>query len=231
MRFTARVVVVLIATTSLLAHDPITTKVTWEREIAPLFEARCISCHAPGGRAPMSLRTYEEARPWARAIREEVLARRMPRWRVARGYGDFKNDPSLSAFEIALITAWVDGGAPKSLPNRGKPPLAAAPRSPAPEPRAPTGVGAVHSLDCESQVLPAGRLLSLRPTLRAGGSLRLTLHFPDGRAEPLIWVRDFDPAFSETYELRAPAALSPGTRLSAEPSPRDGCRVGFVIGP
>ena len=53
------------------------------------------------------------ARPWARAIKEEVLTRRMPKWQAARGYGDFSNDPSLSPFEIALMVAWADGGAPR----------------------------------------------------------------------------------------------------------------------
>ncbi|MEX2660677.1 MAG: hypothetical protein WD227_02060 [Vicinamibacterales bacterium] len=103
-----------IAATTLSAHDPISTKVTWEREIGPLVQARCVSCHSPGGRAPMSLMTYEEARPWARAIREEVLTRRMPMWHIVRGYGDFSNDPSLSPFEVALFAAWADGGAPAS---------------------------------------------------------------------------------------------------------------------
>ena len=103
---------VLLISGSLAAHDRITTKVTWDREIAPIVRARCVTCHSPGGRAPMPLTTYEEARPWAKAIKEEVLARRMPKWHVVRGYGDFKNDPSLSAFEIALVAAWADGGAP-----------------------------------------------------------------------------------------------------------------------
>src|SRR5687767_12742914 len=97
---------------SALAHDRITTKITWERDIAPIVQARCVSCHSAGGKAPMALTTYEEARPWAKAIKEEVLARRMPKWANARGWGDFSNDPSLSAFEIALIAAWADGGAP-----------------------------------------------------------------------------------------------------------------------
>ncbi len=71
----------------------------------------------------MALTTYEEARPWARAIREEVLARRMPKWHVVRGYGNFSNDPSLSAFEVALFAAWADGGAPRVLPPKaGAPP-------------------------------------------------------------------------------------------------------------
>ncbi len=61
----------------------------------------------------MSLASYEAARPWARAIKEEVLTRRMPKWQAARGYGDFSNDPSLSPFQIALVVAWADGGAPR----------------------------------------------------------------------------------------------------------------------
>jgi hypothetical protein len=231
MKTTPLLGVLVIATTSLLAHDPITTKVTWEREIAPLFQARCVSCHAPGGRAPMSLATYEAARPWARAIREEVLARRMPKWHVVRGYGDFRNDPSLSAFEIALITAWVDGGAPKRLPDTGRPPATAPPTFAAVTSRTAGDGGRALSIECTSQDLPAGRLLSVSPVLRAGGSLRLTLHFPDGRAEPLIWIRDFDPEFARTYELRAPATLPPGSRLSAEPTSHDGCRVGLFIAP
>ena len=63
----------------------------------------------------MSLATYEDARPWARAIKEEVMTRRMPKWQAVRGYGDFSNDPSLSAFDIALVVAWADGGAPKGI--------------------------------------------------------------------------------------------------------------------
>src|SRR5688572_28820059 len=107
---------------SALAHDRITTKITWERAIAPIVEARCVSCHSPGGKAPMPLTTYEEARPWAKAIKEEVLARRMPKWPMVRGYGDFRNDRSLSSFEIALMAAWADGGAPAfAKATAGKP--------------------------------------------------------------------------------------------------------------
>ena len=73
----------------ILAHDRITTKVTWDREIAPIVR-RAVCLPLPGGRAPMPLTTYEEARPWAKAIKEEVLARRMPKWHVVRGYGDFR---------------------------------------------------------------------------------------------------------------------------------------------
>ena len=85
-------------TLALGAHDRITTRVTWDREIAPIFSARCADCHRAGGKSTISLTTYQEARPWAVAIKEEALTRRMPKWSAARGYGDFANDPSLSPF-------------------------------------------------------------------------------------------------------------------------------------
>ena len=95
------------------AHDPITTKVTWSKEIVRIVTARCAGCHMKDGVAPMPLTSFEDARPWAKAIKAQVVSRRMPRWPAARGFGEFENDASLSPFEIAVIAAWVDGGAPK----------------------------------------------------------------------------------------------------------------------
>jgi hypothetical protein len=204
-------VLLLAPLASVSAHDPITTKVSWDREIAPIFAARCVSCHSADGPAPMSLASYADARPWARAIREEVLARRMPKWPVVRGYGDFSNDPSLSAFEIALITAWVDGGAPRTL----KSPVAAA-VAPLPAQAGPaeplTGAKDV-ALPCGTQPMPAGTLLAIQPKLPEGGGVRATLVSPDASEEPLLWIRGFDPHVSQPLRLRVPAAIAPGTRL------------------
>ena len=99
------------------AHDPITTKVTFAREVRAIFAARCVVCHAPGGSAPMPLTTYEEVRPWARAIKEQILTRRMPKWHAARGFGAFENDPTLTPFEQSLLVSWVDGGLPEGTPQ------------------------------------------------------------------------------------------------------------------
>jgi hypothetical protein len=106
-------VLVILLTARTSAHDPITTKVTWSREISRIVERRCAGCHRPDGVAPMPLTSYEQIRPWVKAVKEEVVSRRMPKWPAARGVGDFENDRSLSPFEVELIAAWVDGGAPK----------------------------------------------------------------------------------------------------------------------
>ena len=79
----------LLAALPAFAHDVITTKITYNREILRIIQARCASCHKPGGTA-FSLLTYDEARPWAKAIQEEVLERRMPPWGAIKGFGDFQ---------------------------------------------------------------------------------------------------------------------------------------------
>jgi hypothetical protein len=95
------------------AHEPITTKVRFNKEVVRIFERSCLSCHRPGGIALFSLATYEEARPWAKAIKEEMLEKRMPVWHAVKGFGDFRNAPRLTQREVDLIVNWVEGGAPK----------------------------------------------------------------------------------------------------------------------
>jgi hypothetical protein len=91
---------------------------TFTRDIAPIFQAKCEACHRPESIAPMSLRTYAEARPWARSIRARVDARQMPPWHIDKTVGiqSFKNDRSLSDVQIATILKWVDQGAPQGNP-------------------------------------------------------------------------------------------------------------------
>jgi hypothetical protein len=95
------------------AHEPITTKVRFNKEVVRIFERSCLSCHRPGGIALFSLATYEEARPWAKAIKEEMLEKRMPVWHAVKGFGNFRNAPRLTQREMDLIVNWVEGGAPK----------------------------------------------------------------------------------------------------------------------
>jgi hypothetical protein len=94
------------------AHEPITTRVRFNKEVIRVLQRNCLGCHHPGG-AAMSLATYDEARPWAKAIKEELLEKRMPPWCAVKGYGEFSNAPSLTQRDIDMIVNWVEGGAPK----------------------------------------------------------------------------------------------------------------------
>ena len=91
------------------------TPVTFTKDVAPILQRSCQTCHRPGAVAPMSLLTYEDVRPWARSIKTKVTNREMPPWHVDRNIGitKFKNDPSLTDQEIATISKWVDSGAPR----------------------------------------------------------------------------------------------------------------------
>ncbi|MGH9752379.1 MAG: thiol-disulfide isomerase [Blastocatellia bacterium] len=91
--------------------------ITFAKQVAPIFQKRCEECHRDGGMAPMSLVTYEETRPWARAIREKVASREMPPFHAAGAVGRYLNDPRLTDEEVATIVKWVDGGAPKGDPK------------------------------------------------------------------------------------------------------------------
>ena len=92
--------------------------VTFTKDVAPIFQRSCQTCHREGAIAPMSLLTYEETRPWARSIKEKVQTRTMPPWYIDKNVGvqGFKYDRSLSDAEIVTIVAWVDAGAPRGNP-------------------------------------------------------------------------------------------------------------------
>ncbi len=104
-------------------RGPLTGPVTFSKDVAPIFQAKCQSCHEPGSIAPMSLVTYEDARPWARSIKARVAARQMPPWHIDRSVGvqKFKNDMSLTDEQIDTIVAWVDQGAPRATRPTSRP--------------------------------------------------------------------------------------------------------------
>ena len=91
-------------------------EVTFTKDVLPILQRSCQSCHRPGAIAPMSLVSYEDVRPWARSIKRNVETREMPPWYVDRRIGiqDFKDDPSLTDAEIAAIAAWVDAGSDRA---------------------------------------------------------------------------------------------------------------------
>ena len=86
---------------------------TFAKDVAPIFYDNCVTCHRPNHLAPMSLISYEDARPWARAVKSKVLAGEMPPFFADTSVRAYKNDTSLTQHEIDTIAAWVDGGAPR----------------------------------------------------------------------------------------------------------------------
>ncbi|HYL34461.1 MAG TPA: thiol-disulfide isomerase [Bryobacteraceae bacterium] len=98
-------------------------KITFHKNVEPILQARCQSCHRPGEAAPMSLLTYSEARPWAKAIKQAVLTRKMPPWFADETVGHFRNDRTLRQEEIDTLVKWADGGAIEGNPKDAPAPL------------------------------------------------------------------------------------------------------------
>jgi len=98
---------------SLAAENP-GNSVTFAKDVLKIFQEKCIECHRPNTAAPMSLETYEQARPWARSIKQRVAMRQMPPWSIDKTVGiqKFADDRSLSDEQIATVVRWVDLGAP-----------------------------------------------------------------------------------------------------------------------
>ena len=90
---------------------------TFSRDVAPILFNNCASCHRPNDIAPMSLLTYEDARPWAKSIRQQVATGNMPPWHASQPHGTFSNDRRLSEKDKDTLIRWVDGGAPKGDPK------------------------------------------------------------------------------------------------------------------
>jgi hypothetical protein len=194
------------------AHDVITTPITFSREISRLVNSRCASCHHEGGSA-FSLLTYADARPWAKAIKEEVLERRMPPWGAIKGFGEFRDDRGLTQEQIELIAEWVEGGAPegddKLLPKVPDFGGRAAPEN------TPPGIAVEGTLTLKSALTLAG----IRPTqVPEGSSLMVVATRPDGSVEPLLWLYEYKPKFSHAYWYRAGLPLPAGTKIEVTPA-------------
>jgi len=196
--------------TLLYPHDVITTKITWDREIVRLVNERCIGCHREGGTA-FSLATYEEARPWAKAIKEEVNERRMPPWGAVKGFGEFKDDQGLTQEQIELINDWVEGGAPegdparrpKDVPSDAKPVHAALSRT---------------IVDGQLTLKSAMTLKGIEPeVVPEGTSLQVIAERPDGSIEPLLWLYNYKPKFEHPYFFRQPLSFPAGTKVEITP--------------
>ena len=196
-----------------VAHELITTRVIWTQHISRIFYKRCVSCHREGGSA-FSLTRYREVRPWAKAIKNQILIRRMPPWGAVKGFGHFRNDMSLSEREIALISSWVEGGAPEGhliyMPALPDPEAFAQPDPPLSIDMAIQGVVRLDK--------PL-RALGIRPeSIPEKGSLEVIAKTPDGATQYLIWLRDYQKRWQRSYYFREPLDLPAGTRLLVHPA-------------
>jgi hypothetical protein len=109
-----------IATLGSLLAAPALAQTTFSHDVAPILYKHCAGCHHANDIAPMALITYNDARPWAAAIKEAVVTRKMPPWKADPHFGKWSNDSRLSDTDIAIVRQWVDGGRlegnPKDLP-------------------------------------------------------------------------------------------------------------------
>jgi hypothetical protein len=181
---------------------PPSGKTTFYKDVLPIFQKNCQSCHRPGEVAPMSLLTYEDARPWAIAIKMAILTQKMPPWYADPQYGHFSNERKLTPQETRTLVSWVDGGAqagdPKDQPpavqfvdgwNIGKPEMVI-------EMPQAFNIPAEGTIDYQYMVIPTGftqdtwvRAAEVRPGNRA--VVHHVIAFV--RSPESKWMRDAKP--------------------------------------
>jgi hypothetical protein len=185
---------------------------TWNREISRLVYDKCASCHRPGGTA-FSLMTYLDAQPRGNEIKDAVLARRMPPWGAVKGFGNFRNDQSLTQEQVETFARWVDGGIrrgnnPRQLPKT--PVFAAGAPQPAPE-----GISVAGSTTLHQSVVVDGLMpVSVPPD----ASIRIVAVLPNGAVEPLVWLHGYDNRFAHPFLFRAPLTLPAGSVIRGVPA-------------
>jgi len=114
LTYAAALAITVLALTAIpIARTSRAATPTFSKDVAPILFKNCVSCHRPGDIAPMSLITYENARPWAKSIREKVAVGSMPPWHATQAHGVFSNDRRLSDKDKDILIRWADGGAPK----------------------------------------------------------------------------------------------------------------------
>ena len=215
---TAIIIPLLGAGLLLSAHDVISTKITWSREVSRIIYKRCASCHHEGG-AAFSLITYQEARPWAKAIKEEVLERRMPPFAAVKGFGELRDDRAITQEELHVIADWVEGGSPEGEPSLLPKPSdfskPADPSDPAPKTGAEVVVDGSFSLSHQATFVAARA-----KALTEGASVKAVAQLPDGMIQQLIWIYDYKPKFDQTYYFAKPLSFPAGTKIETYPAGR-----------
>jgi hypothetical protein len=208
--------------TPVSAHDVITTKVTWNREISRIFYSKCVACHREGGSA-FAMTEYKDTFPWRTAIKEEVLERRMPPWGAVKGSGDFRNDQALTPEQLELVTSWSQGGSPEGEEKD------LAPKDKLDEMMKESawfGADATHLDHRKGELVAKGDFKLIKAFVLDGifpqnvpdGSFQIYAEFPDGRVEPLLWLDGYKQQFAHAFLLRQPLDLPVGTTITGIPA-------------
>jgi hypothetical protein len=193
------------------AHERETTTVNWGQTISRIMIEGCGSCHREGGSA-FSLMTYDDARPWAVAIRDVIMERTMPPWGAVKGFGEFRNDQGLSPAQTNLIISWVEGGVPEGndadLPEEVE-----------------FEAEAEVVLSPDALIVRGTEVLDTAMTLDGiwpqevprGASIQIFAELPDGPAEPLLWLYEYNAPFNHPFLLKSPLSLPAGTVIRGVP--------------
>ena len=147
---TRLLVAVLAVGVAAVASDR-SSAVTFSKDVLPILQKNCQSCHRPGQVAPMSLVTYQEARPWAKAMKAAVAMRKMPPWFADPQYGHFNNDRSLKQSDIDTLARWADTGAAEGDPKDAP--------TPVPWPKGGWGIQPEVVMDLPAHDVPAKGVL------------------------------------------------------------------------
>ncbi len=172
--------------------------------------------------------SYQVARPWAKAMKEEVLERRMPPFAAVKGFGEVKDEDALTQEELHIIADWVEGGSPegddpKLLP---KPPDFSDPKN-APEVAAKASGSSALKKTSPPQLVDDGTLTLKQAmtligaragTMSEGASIQAAVQKPDGSIEPLIWIYDYKPKFDRAYYFEKPLLLPAGSKVELYPA-------------
>jgi hypothetical protein len=198
-----------------LAHDP-GAYLTWNREVSRVFYTRCANCHHLGG-ASFSMMTYAEVQPRLVAIKDQVLGRKMPPWGAVKGFGDFRNDQSLTQEEVELIAAWIDQDAPRgnnpnllpTVPKFSKPTSFMSPKN---------SIQATDGGTVETPIVVDG---VFPRKIGNASTVRIVAAFPNGHVEPLLWLYEYKDSIAHPFLYRTPIELPAGTVIHGVPQGAD----------
>ena len=180
------------------AHD-ISTQITWSREVSRLVMKHCFNCHP-------EFQSYPQAQAKAAAIGKSVLEHTMPPSEAVKGFGEIRNDGSLTQEQIELVTRWVQAGAPEGDPKLGPKEWTAA-STPVEKAGAEWVTDGTKSLD------RAMTFTGIRAKTVTAESVKVVAEKPDGVVVPLIWFYRYNPKFDKVYYFRGRIALPAGTKI------------------